>query len=136
MPTSLDAILIALLVLSPEGVSAYNAAARNQLQRAVSLSLGSALSTLGMTVPVMLAISVVTGTSLDLGLGHVEIVLLALTLFVCQMTFRCADQHFARYRSPGVVPGLSHACVVSINAPPTGGFRLWLKAGSIGHSAD
>jgi Ca2+:H+ antiporter len=87
MPTSLGAILIALLVLSPEGVAAYNAAARNQLQRAVNLSLGSALSTLGMTVPVMLAISVVTGTPLDLGLGHVEIVLLALTLFVCQMTF-------------------------------------------------
>jgi len=87
MPTSLGAILIALLVLSPEGVAAYNAAARNQLQRAVNLSLGSALSTLGMTVPVMLAISVVTGTPLDLGLGHVEIVLLALTLFVSQMTF-------------------------------------------------
>ena len=48
MPTSLGAILIAMLVLSPEGVSAYNAAARNQLQRAVNLSLGSALSTLGM----------------------------------------------------------------------------------------
>jgi Ca2+:H+ antiporter len=87
MPTSLGAILIALLVLSPEGVAAYKSAARNQLQRAVNLSLGSALSTLGMTVPVMLAISVVTGTPLDLGLGHVEIVLLALTLFVSQMTF-------------------------------------------------
>jgi len=48
MPTSPGAILITLLVLSPEGVSAYNAAARNQLQRAVNLSLGSALSTLGM----------------------------------------------------------------------------------------
>ena len=87
MPTSLGAILIALLVLSPEGVAAYKSAARNQLQRAVNLSLGSALSTLGMTVPVMLAISVMTGTPLDLGLGHVEIVLLALTLFVSQMTF-------------------------------------------------
>ena len=41
MPTSFGAILIALLVLSPEGVAAYNAAARNQLQRAVNLSLGS-----------------------------------------------------------------------------------------------
>ena len=48
MPTSLGAILIALLVLSPEGVAAYNAAARNQLQREFNLSLGSALSTLGM----------------------------------------------------------------------------------------
>lgn len=87
MPTALGAILIAMLVLAPEGVAACKAAARNQLQRAINLSLGSALSTLGLTVPVVLAISVFTGTPLDLGLGSEEIVLLVTTLFVAQMTF-------------------------------------------------
>jgi len=86
-PIALGGVLIAVLILSPEWTAACQAAARNQLQRAVNLSLGSALSTIGLTVPVVLAISVFTGTPLELGLSNVEIVLLVLTLFVCQMTF-------------------------------------------------
>ncbi len=65
------------------GVAALQAAARNQLQRAVNLSLGSALSTIGLTVPVVLAISVWSGSPLELGLPPLEIVLLATTLFLC-----------------------------------------------------
>lgn len=87
LPTALGGILIAILILSPEWAAACQAAVRNQLQRAVNLSLGSALSTIGLTVPVVLAISVLSGTPLQLGLGPVEIVLLVMTLFVCQMTF-------------------------------------------------
>jgi Ca2+:H+ antiporter len=87
LPIALGGVLIAMLILSPEWTSACQAAARNQLQRAVNLSLGSALSTIGLTVPVVLAISVFTGTPLELGLNNVEIALLAVTLFVCQMTF-------------------------------------------------
>lgn len=86
-PIALGGILIAILVLSPEGVAAVQAAARNHMQRAVNLSLGSALATIGLTVPVVLTISVVTGHPLELGLGQVEIILLTLTLFVTQMTF-------------------------------------------------
>jgi Ca2+:H+ antiporter len=73
-------------VLSPEGLSSFQAAARNQLQRSVNLSLGSALATIGLTIPAMLTISLVTGTPLELGLSPVEIVLLVLTLFVANMT--------------------------------------------------
>lgn len=87
MPTAFGAIVIAALILSPEGTAAYKAALRNQMQRAVNLNLGSALSTIGLTVPTVLAISVATGTPLHLGLEPVEIVLLILTLFVCHMTF-------------------------------------------------
>jgi Ca2+:H+ antiporter len=85
-PTALGGIVIALLVLSPEGLSSFQAAARNQLQRSVNLSLGSALATIGLTIPAMLTISLVTGTPLELGLSPVEIVLLVLTLFVANMT--------------------------------------------------
>ena len=87
LPIALGGVLIAMLILAPEWASACQAAARNQLQRAVNLSLGSALSTIGLTVPVVLAISVFTGTPLELGLNNIEIALLAVTLFVCQMTF-------------------------------------------------
>ena len=86
-PTALGGILIAILVLSPEGLTSYQAARRNQLQRSVNLSLGSALSTIGLTIPVMLAISIFTGIPLELGLPHAEAMLLVLTLFIANMTF-------------------------------------------------
>ncbi|MCF8476769.1 MAG: calcium:proton antiporter [Pseudolabrys sp.] len=86
-PTALGGILIAILVLSPEGLTSYQAASRNQLQRSVNLSLGSALSTIGLTIPTMLAISLFTGIPLELGLDPVEVVLLVLTLFIANMTF-------------------------------------------------
>jgi Ca2+:H+ antiporter len=86
-PTALGGILIAILVLSPEGLTSFQAAGRNQLQRSVNLSLGSALSTIGLTIPTMIAISLLTGTPLELGLTPVDTILLVLTLFIAQMTF-------------------------------------------------
>ncbi len=87
LPNALVGVVIAILILSPEWTAALRAAARDQLQRAVNLSLGSALSTIGLTVPVVLAISLLTGTPIELGLGAVDIILLAVTLFVCHITF-------------------------------------------------
>lgn len=86
-PTALGGILIAMLVLAPEALASFQSALRNDLQRSVNLSLGSALSTIGLTIPVMLTISLATGTPLELGLAPVDIVLLTLTLFIAHMTF-------------------------------------------------
>ena len=86
-PAALGGILIAILVLAPEGLTSYQAARRNQLQRSVNLSLGSALSTIGLTIPTMMAISLLTGTPVELGLVPAEAILLVLTLFISQMTF-------------------------------------------------
>jgi len=86
-PAALGGLVIAALVLSPEGVTSFQAAARNQLQRSVNLSLGSALSTIGLTIPIMLAISLITGTPLEVGLPPAETTLLLVTLFIAQMTF-------------------------------------------------
>jgi Ca2+:H+ antiporter len=86
-PTAFGGILIAILVLSPEGLSSLQAARRNQLQRSVNLSLGSALSTIGLTIPTMIVISLMTGAPLELGLTPVDTILLVLTLFISQMTF-------------------------------------------------
>ena len=86
-PTTLGAIVIAILILSPEGLTAFSAARHNQLQRSVNLSLGSALSTIGLTIPTMLVLSLLLGIPLELGLAPAEIVLLVTTLFIAFMTF-------------------------------------------------
>ncbi|HWK97572.1 MAG TPA: calcium:proton antiporter [Pseudolabrys sp.] len=86
-PATVGGIIIAILVLAPEGLSSFRAAAQNHLQRSVNLSLGSALSTIGLTIPAMLVISLFTGTPLQLGLAPADAILLGLTLLIAQMTF-------------------------------------------------
>jgi Ca2+:H+ antiporter len=87
LPTPLGGIMIAILVLSPEGLTAFHAALANQLQRAVNVCLGSALATIGLTIPAVLTIGLITGYEVHLGLDEVQTVLLMLTLFVCALTF-------------------------------------------------
>jgi Ca2+:H+ antiporter len=87
LPDALGGVLIAILVLSPEGLTALHAALANQLQRAVNVCLGSALATIGLTIPAVLMIGLVTGCEVHLGLDDVQVVLLALTLFVSALTF-------------------------------------------------
>ncbi len=87
LPDALGGVLIAILVLSPEGLTAFHAALANQLQRAVNVCLGSALATIGLTIPAVLTIGLLTGCNVHLGLDEVQIVLLTLTLFVSALTF-------------------------------------------------
>lgn len=87
LPAPLGGIVIAILVLSPEGLTAFHAALANQLQRAVNVCLGSALATIGLTIPAVLAIGLVGGREVHLGLDPLESVLLFLTLFVSALTF-------------------------------------------------
>jgi len=86
-PVALGGMVIAILVLSPEGLSALRAAMGNHLQRSVNILLGSALATIGLTVPAILAIGLATGKTIELGLDPVETVMLILTLAVCALTF-------------------------------------------------
>ena len=87
LPTAVGGVLIAMLVLTAEGISAIAAARTDRLQRSVNISLGSALSTIGLTVPAVMLISVATGQQVVLGLAPEFIVLLVLTLFVNLLTF-------------------------------------------------
>lgn len=89
-PAAVGGVLIAILVLAPEGVSALKAAAADRLQRSVNICLGSALSTIGMTVPAALLIGLVIGQDVVLGLGTVNMILLVLTLAVSMLTFGSA----------------------------------------------
>lgn len=86
-PPALGGIIIAILVVTPEAISAVRAARANQLQRSVNIFLGSVLATIGLTIPSMMVISHVTGRKLVLGLEHSDVVLLPLTLGVSIVTF-------------------------------------------------
>ena len=86
-PPELGGFIIAALVLSPEAFSALRAAIRNQLQRSVNLLLGSVLATIGLTIPSVFAIGVLSGKSVILGLMPAHMILLALTLGVSFITF-------------------------------------------------
>lgn len=71
----------------PEGLAAMRAVSLNKLQRTVNLCLGAAASTIGLTVPTILGISVITGQDIVLGLAPAEMVLLVLTLVLNLLTF-------------------------------------------------
>ena len=86
-PPALGGIVIATLVFTPEGISALKAIRGDQLTRAVNLCLGGAASTLGLTVPAVLAVSLLSGKTVILGLPSASIVLLTATLILSSMTF-------------------------------------------------
>lgn len=86
-PPALGGILIAMVVFTPECITALRAISANQLQRAINLCLGAAASTLGLTVPAVLAIGLMTGQTVVLGLSATNMVLLAMTLMLSTLTF-------------------------------------------------
>lgn len=86
-PLALGGFLVAALILTPEALSAINSARENRLQRAVNICLGSALATIGLTIPAVLTIGWITGERVELGLEMPEVVLLSLTLVVSLVTF-------------------------------------------------
>ncbi|HKF04665.1 MAG TPA: hypothetical protein VKB49_20245 [Candidatus Sulfotelmatobacter sp.] len=81
-PRNVVGIIIAGLVLLPEGLASYRAATANRLQTSINLALGSALASIGLTIPAVAGISLVLSKPLTLGLSPKEEVLLALTLVV------------------------------------------------------
>ena len=79
-------IVIAALVLLPEGLAALRAAQANRLQTSLNLALGSALASIALTIPAVAAVSIVLQKPLELGLNTKEEVLLVLTLVVSIIT--------------------------------------------------
>ena len=87
LPTGLGGLIVATLILAPEGLSAVQSALHNQLQRSVNILLGSVLATIGLTIPAALAIGLFTGREVVLGLEYAEITLLFVVLSVSILTF-------------------------------------------------
>ena len=82
LPLAIVGVVIAALVLAPESLAAYNAARRDRLQTSLNLALGSALATIGLTIPAVAIVSLMLGLPLALGIGAKSMTLLALSLFV------------------------------------------------------
>jgi Ca2+:H+ antiporter len=86
LPVSFVGVVIALLVLLPETLAAANAARRERVQTSLNLALGSAMASIGLTIPTLAVASIWIPTPLHLGLGATQIVLLAITVVVGVLT--------------------------------------------------
>jgi Ca2+:H+ antiporter len=86
VPKAVVGVIIALLVLLPESLAAVRAALGNRLQTSLNLALGSALATIGLTIPAVAAVSIVMGQPLALGLDAKDQTMLAVTLLLSAIT--------------------------------------------------
>lgn len=86
-PQQFTGFLIALLILSPEGLGAIKAVLANQVQRAMNLFFGSVLATISLTVPAVTLISVITGQPLIFGLDAPQMVMMGAVLLLSQISF-------------------------------------------------
>lgn len=92
-PKAVLGIVIAMLVLLPETWAAARAAHANRLQTSLNLALGSALSSIGLTIPAVALTSVLIGVPLVLGLEAKELVLLVLTFLIASITLVSGRTH-------------------------------------------
>jgi Ca2+:H+ antiporter len=92
-PKEFLSILIAMLTLLPEGWAAVRAALADRLQISLNLSLGSALASIGLTIPAVAFSSLLTGTTIVLGLAPKELALLVITFAVASLTLVAGRTH-------------------------------------------
>ncbi len=85
-PASFVGVVIALLVLLPESIAAIRAASRNRMQISLNLAIGSAIASIGLTIPAIALASLWVDTPLVLGLSPLQIVLAALTVVMTVLT--------------------------------------------------
>ncbi|MGC9381800.1 calcium:proton antiporter [Streptomyces sp. MH13] len=86
LPHAVVGVIIALLVLLPETIAALRTARRDRVQTSLNLALGSAMASIGLTIPAVALASVWLSGPLVLGLGSTHMVLLALTVVVASLT--------------------------------------------------
>ena len=79
-------VIIAAVVLLPEGLAAIRAAKNDRIQAALNLSLGSALASIGLTIPVVAAVCIFYDIPLALGLDRKSIILLSLSVFTAMLS--------------------------------------------------
>jgi len=86
LPQSVVGVIIAMLILLPETLAAARAARRERIQISFNLAFGSAMASIGLTIPAIAVLSIWLPGSLHLGLGATHIVLLVLTCLVTVLT--------------------------------------------------
>ncbi|MCE6992505.1 calcium:proton antiporter [Dyadobacter sp. CY323] len=86
LPTALVGVAIATVILLPEGISAIRAARRNQYQTSINLALGSALASIGLSIPTVAVVCTVMDLPLVLGLDMKSMMLLGLSVFTVMLS--------------------------------------------------
>jgi Ca2+:H+ antiporter len=86
-PKSIVGVIVAFVILLPEGLAALRAARKNRLQTSLNLALGSALASIGLTIPAVAIVSMFTGLTVTLGIDTKSTVLLILALFTIMLSF-------------------------------------------------
>lgn len=86
LPVAIVGVIVAVVVLLPETVAAVRAARANRLQTSMNLAIGSAMASIGLTIPVVVAAVVLLDLPLRLGVGATETMLLLLTFIVSAIT--------------------------------------------------
>ena len=85
-PKTVVGIAIAMLVLLPESFAAVRASRANRLQSSLNLALGSALASIGLTIPTVAAIAIIFDLQLSLGISSLNMVLMYLSFFIGALT--------------------------------------------------
>ena len=86
-PKSVVGIMIAMVILMPEGLAAVRAARKNRLQASLNLALGSALASIGLTIPAVAIVSLIGGYTINLGIDTKSTVLVLLSLITIMLSF-------------------------------------------------
>ncbi|WP_192822351.1 calcium:proton antiporter [Rufibacter sp. LB8] len=86
LPKTLVGVIIAAIILLPEGIAAIIAASNNKLQTSINLSLGSALASIGLTIPAVAVVCSIYDFKLILGLDIKSIILLGLSVFTVMLS--------------------------------------------------
>ena len=87
LPPLLGGVLIAIIVFTPESMTAVKAALNNEFQRAINLCHGAFVSTVGLTIPAVLIVGLLTGKTVLFGMTSTETLLFIVTLLLSLMTF-------------------------------------------------
>lgn len=86
LPHTLVGVIIASIVLLPEGIAAINAARKNRLQTSINLALGSALASIGLTIPSVVLICILFDIEVVLGIDTKAMVLMLLSFFTVMLS--------------------------------------------------
>jgi Ca2+:H+ antiporter len=86
LPQAFVGVVIAAIVLLPEGIAAAKSAMRNRLQNSINLALGSAIASIGLTIPTVAILALLLNQTPQLGVSSANMTLLLLTLFVATLT--------------------------------------------------
>jgi len=86
-PPALVGVIVAAIVLLPEGATALRSAREDRLQTSINLALGSAVASIGLTVPTVAAIAWWTSSPLELGVSPGGALLLGLSFMMAIITY-------------------------------------------------